>query len=430
MPFLSQGSYGCVFYPHLKCNNNIKIDNAVGKIFKINNDAIEEKKLIQYINDIDPHSKWTIPYHGSCYTNINNANSSDNISRCKHNIKGNKEQLLFQHSGVDLTNIDFNNNILLDDLIFMLPPLLKGLMSLNQKKLIHCDIKPANILFDINLKKLYIIDFGLLTSYNDIVKRNKDYVLSFNYPYFPPEFKIYSNMILHNKPITKQKILSNFETYKLTYYKNFISKFFDIDKDINNFIKKSYSDKILFENKFKTEFISKIDIYSLGISFIEIFYKLTQKNTLQIRNKPLFDEFIDKIIIPMIKIDPQFRSDPKTSYDNLLLLLNKHNINTSIYDDKITEKKFDIDKPKSPERNCSQVKKTVLKNLLKEQNKPFYGNKETLCNRFNNDFEKYNKLTKENCEKLKGKEIKDLLHKNNKPTYGTKKQMCERLLNK
>ena len=109
MPFLSQGSYGCIFYPHLKCSNNIKIDNAVGKIFKFDNNATEEKKLIQYINNIDPHSNWTIPYHGSCYTNINNANSSDNISQCKHNIKSNKEQLLFEHSGIDLTNIDFNN---------------------------------------------------------------------------------------------------------------------------------------------------------------------------------------------------------------------------------------------------------------------------------------------------------------------------------
>ena len=58
MPLIGQGSYGCIFFPKLKCNNNNnKNTNSVGKIFK-NIDAMKiEKNISEKIQKIDPNNE-------------------------------------------------------------------------------------------------------------------------------------------------------------------------------------------------------------------------------------------------------------------------------------------------------------------------------------------------------------------------------------
>lgn len=53
------------------------------------------------------------------------------------------------------------------------------------------------MLYNFDLHKLYIIDFGLLKSYNKIGKPETDYLLGHSYPYYPLEFKIYLYLIFH-----------------------------------------------------------------------------------------------------------------------------------------------------------------------------------------------------------------------------------------
>ena len=176
MPYIAEGSYGCVFSPLLKCLNNKKTtSNQASKIFNNRDSMEEEKKLAEKINKIDTNGKWTVPYYGSCFINVKQTRPNDNINKCNKYAKHIPitEQLIYKNGGIDLNHFINNfellkNTLFIDDLIPLFYNLLKGLKTLNEKQLAHCDIKPPNMLYDYDESKFYIIDFGLTTPYNKI----------------------------------------------------------------------------------------------------------------------------------------------------------------------------------------------------------------------------------------------------------------------
>lgn len=101
----------------------------------------------------------------------------------------------------------------------------------------------------------------------------------------------------------------------------------DIPTELQRFIKKCLADKELFKIKFNKEYVSKIDVYSLGISFIEMIFRISQKTS--IKNYNYFNEFLTTVIIPMIHIDPDKRYNASEALDNLNILLKKYNVTQS-----------------------------------------------------------------------------------------------------
>ena len=433
MPYIAEGSYGCVFSPPLKCLNKKKTtSNQAGKIFYSKDSMEEEKELAEKINKIDPNGKWTIPYYGSCFTNVKETRQTDNINKCNKYSKHIfiTEQLIYKNGGIDLNHFTnnfefFKNNIFIDDLIPLFYNLLKGLKSLNEKQIAHCDIKPPNMLYDFNEFKLYIIDFGLTTPYNDISSFSNYNMLNHIYPYYPPEFKIYVQLIYNKTNVNINDILENYSRYLSRGFFDFMSKYIDIPLQIKQFAIKCQKNKEVFKHKFKTEYVSKIDVFSLGMTFVEIFYRLSIKSQIKLKDKTFFDNFMKLVIVPMISMDANQRYDSIEAYNSLKTLLKKYNKKTDS-----SSSLSSISNIKIPASSCNKLKRTEIVELLKKQNKPVYGNKSVLCDRLNNIIKspKINKTPEKNCYKLKGVEIKQLLKKQNKPVYGTKKVMCERLL--
>ncbi len=433
MPYIAEGTYGCVFSPPLKCEKSTNNTQA-GKIFRTKSSMREEKKLAEKIKKIDNKGKWTVPYFGNCTTDIRKASISDNVNNCGwiNRYTTEVEQLIYQNGGIDLHQLVTNFKLLdehffLDDLIPLFVPLLKGLKELHKKEVAHCDIKPPNMLYNFELHKLYIIDFGLLQSYNKIGKRATDYLLQHTYPYYPPEFKIYSYMILHNQNISNAYILTNYRLYGIQPFVNYMYQFMDIPTELTKLIDKCSADKNTFKSKFNSEYISKIDVYSLGMTFIEIVFKISQATSTKnkIKNFNYFNEFLTTVIIPMIQIDPDKRYDASTALNKLEILLKKYNISEA------TSSQSKSKSPNLPVQNCQKLKRVEIVELLKKVNKPTYGNKKILCDRLHNIAPSPNpnvNTAQKNCEKQKAVEIKKQLEKQNKPKYGTKKQMCERLL--
>lgn len=433
MPYIAEGSYGCVFSPPLKCLNNKKTTSSqAGKIFYSKDSMKEEKELAEKINKIDPNGKWTIPYYGSCFINVKETRQTDNIDKCNKYSKHIPitEQLIYKNGGIDLNHFTnnfefFKNNVFIDDLIPLFYNLLKGLKSLNERQIAHCDIKPPNMLYDFNEFKLYIIDFGLTTPYNDISSFSNYNMLNHIYPYYPPEFKIYVQLIIHNKTnVNINDILENYTRYLPRGFLDFMSKYIDIPLQIKQFALKCQKNKEVFKHKFKTEYVSKIDVFSLGMTFIEIFYRLSIKSQIKLKDKTFFDNFMKLVIVPMISMDANQRYDSIKAYNSLKTLLKKYNKNADS-----SSSLSSISNIKIPPSSCNKLKRTEIVELLKKQNKPVYGNKSVLCDRLNNIIKspKNIKTPEKDCYKLKGTEIKQLLKAQNKPTYGNKKVMCERL---
>ena len=434
MPYIAEGSYGCVFSPPLKCLNNKKTtSNQAGKIFNNRDSMEEEKKLAEKINKIDTNGKWTVPYYGSCFINVKQTRPNDNINKCNKYAKHIPitEQLIYKNGGIDLNHFINNfellkNTLFIDDLIPLFYNLLKGLKTLNEKQLAHCDIKPPNMLYDYDESKFYIIDFGLTTPYNKISSFSNYNMLNHVYPYYPPEFKIYVQLIIHkNTNVNTSDILENYSRYLPRGFFDFMSKYIDIPLKLKQFAVKCQKNKEVFKYKFNTEYVSKIDVFSLGMTFVEIFYRLSIKSQLQLKDKTFFDNFMKLVIVPMINMDADQRYDATKAYNMLKILLKKYHKKTNS-----SSSLSSISNIKIPASNCNKLKRTEIVELLKKQNKPVYGNKSVLCDRLNNIIKspKIIKTPEKNCYKLKGVEIKQLLKKQNKPVYGTKKVMCERLL--
>lgn len=388
MPYIAEGSYGCVFSPPLKCLNNKKTTySQAGKIFNKKTSMDEEKKLVEKINKIDPKGKWTVPYYGSCFVNVNKTETNDNINKCNKYAKHIPitEQLIYKNGGIDLNRFIndfelFKNDLFIDNLIPLFYNLLKGLNTLNEKKLAHCDIKPPNILYDFNESKFYIIDFGLTTPYNGISSFSNYNMLNHVYPYYPPEFKIYVQLIIHkNTNVNTNDILENYSRYLPRGFFDFMFKYIDIPLKLKQFAIKCQKNKHVFKHKFKTEYVSKIDVFSLGMTFVEIFYRLSIKSQIQFKNRTFFDNFMKLVIVPMINMDADERYDSIRASNMLKILLKTYNKKTYS-----SSSPSSISNIKISTSNCNKLKRIEIIELLKKQNKTVYGNKSVLCDRLNN----------------------------------------------
>jgi serine/threonine protein kinase len=410
MPYIAEGTYGCGFFPHLKCTTGEKNKKAMGKIFSNPDSLTEERAISEMVQKLDPSNEFTIPFYESCTTDLSQANRNDMINRCSHTnalvSEGTTktEQLLYHFGGVDLQNLvqhfaSFRYHFI-DDFIHLLIPIIKGIIVLQKHEYIHCDIKPPNILYDDKKGKMFLIDFGLLTEFEELPL--KPMITKFAYPYYPPEFKIYHHLIdKKDKALTIiRTIAKNFDAYGSTRFKIFLKHHCGITATIEEVsakvIAKAEKDLKQFQADFTTQFVKKVDIYSLGITFVELCFVLERSNIMRVRNRQLFDAFMKTIIPRMIDFDPYERADPQTILDAIKSLSRKHKIPTSpTLKMSPIVKKIDTPNIPSPKSvsvpdDCMKLKRAQLVELLKAHNLPISGNKKTLCERLRT-------LTKEQC---------------------------------
>ena len=447
MPYIAEGTYGCGFFPHLKCTKGEEQKDAMGKIFSDHESLTEEQNISKIIQRLDPSNEFTIPFYESCTTDLSQADQSDMIDYCSHTnaliYEGTTKtrQLLYRFGGVDLQNLVRHfasyRKPYIDDFIHLLVPIIKGIVVLQKHEYIHCDIKPPNILYDDKKGKLFLIDFGLLTEFKELPQ--KTMVTKFTYPYYPPEFKMYYHLVdKKDKALTiVRTIAKNFEAYGTANFREFLKRYCGISATIEDVstrvILNATKNVKQFQVDFATQFVKKVDTYSLGITFLELCFVLERSNIMRVRNRQLFDAFMKTIIPRMIDFDPYERADPQTILDAIKSLLKSHKIPTSpsLQMSPIVKK---IDTPNIPSPksvsipdDCMKLKRAQIVGLLKAHNLPVSGNKKTLCERLRT-LSDPEKLTKEQCIKLKVAQIKKRLAK--RDAKGNKAELCDKLIKK
>jgi serine/threonine protein kinase len=331
--FVNRGAYGCVFSPPLPCKTKARTKAVrVGKIFVDPEEAKLESKNNAVMHRVDPSYRFTIRTFGECTTDVRDADPSDQIGTCsfiQENVSTQYLQLMYEHGGHDLhVVIDHPSEfptLTFDDIIPMFVPLIEGLTTLANKKIVHGDIKPGNIMYT-QKHRLVLIDYGMLTTY---AKFTRDFLphLKHTYAYYPPEMKI-MYAVYNNIDVTidmlKLSIMDNFTGWRDKQAAwEFLSEYVQQDSIRAVYLRyKGYSNATHLIQAEMPVLMRKLDTYSLGMSIMELFYSMRHNRCRDLRR---CHDFIMAVVVPMIRFNINDRCTPHAAYRNMLAFKKKFN---------------------------------------------------------------------------------------------------------
>jgi len=323
--YVAEGTYGCVFEPPIKCRPESvtyevsKDPAAVGKIFKSSSAFTKEREEAQRINKLDPKHVFTVPYKGAC-TVLRTAFNDAELNKCRL-LQGSTmpyfSELIYKNGGYHLTSLyrpekgKVAPKVVFDDLIKRSLPVLEGLATLLKKGFVHVDIKPDNMLYEPKSKKMYLIDFGMICTRQEV--KTMYHLHVHRYPYYPPEFKTFYNMHAGTRDfgLTYDFVRQNFDCLIRHQFEAWLERRWpsgnykgDLEAAIRSMLSKS-----LFEvvKDFDAIFAGVTDSYSVGISMVIIMYFLECTGALQVRSQKFVDSAMREVFFPMMHPNPYMR---------------------------------------------------------------------------------------------------------------------------
>ena len=346
---IGEGSKTCIFQPNLPCiNSDIDIsDDKVSKVFltnKVTHNLDEEISFNKKISKLPKSDKWAVTLFNRC--NVGNyaeiLKIEKDIKKCLENQKisindfnKNKIMLYGLYGGIDMyDHVDkFFNNFdakIIFDFFKKTHSLFYGLHIMNKNNILHYDIKGGNMVYSDN--KYKYIDFGISTTFDNISKIKKRALKEYNtnriYEYYPYElFYVFINKNNISKELRKKPFANRKHHEHLEYIHNVA-----FNRNINNEIMENI--KAIKNNKIKrTKVIKSIDIYSLGITLINILIDRINKYSYveninenkKIINKILYHPTllpITKLLKRMTEISCNQRIEPYDALKELENILN------------------------------------------------------------------------------------------------------------
>ena len=206
---LSQGGFGCVYYPGLTCSGKSGKDKKiVTKLQRENFNAKNEISIGDIIMTIPDYQDYFLPVIDSCLVNIRNINPK-NITDCQVIDKGKNLPLILMTIPY-IKNYEFlklftlkaklGNKQLIQTIFYTYTYILSSIQYLLDKKLVHLDIKSENILFNLKTKTPLLIDFGISINMSNGLPRDKwdkyFYIYAPQYYVWPLEVHVI-NFLLH-----------------------------------------------------------------------------------------------------------------------------------------------------------------------------------------------------------------------------------------
>lgn len=198
--YIGSGTYGCVITPPVSeskyiIKEDVKyIDRAnddISKIFKSKLRYYEyELDILKRIQQIDPTNTFTTKLKAAHYISADALQGSSTLQKCleKSDVY---YQIILENGG---KTINSNYTITFKKFLSLFKTFLAGMITLQNNKIVHRDIKPINVL--ITSKKINLIDWGLYCYAEDLFKSKYKHVLAYDYEYYPPEFYI-AYVLLH-----------------------------------------------------------------------------------------------------------------------------------------------------------------------------------------------------------------------------------------
>jgi serine/threonine protein kinase len=344
---VGEGSYGCVHNPPLKCRDNLynpdptKVSKILTK--KNANSELKEFKLIQAA---DKKEDFHLGKPGSCFPDNTEVNAKA-IDQCRDFSSfeiDNYKLLLLKNGGQDLSNIDdkltklkvnSTNRRRLENFWLDMSRLIYGSNVLIDKGLVHHDLKQQNIVYNEDTGRVNFIDFGLMTTTKEMLKKAN----GSRYPFgshwsFPPDI-LYFNYVAYKRmtALTGRKKLEYIQNEFKKYNTPFeIIKTYLIDKNEDNidFLKRttwSYFElcmRLKNDDDSYKEFINKsfetFDNYSIGFSLFSIL-----QNTKELIDEKLYND-LRLLFLSMMSFNVFERPSPSEVVDKYEFILKSNRL--------------------------------------------------------------------------------------------------------
>ncbi len=304
--FFSQGSYGCVSYPAIKCNMKTQTKKNISKLVKndfFSKNELNIGKLLNKIVKKENIEKANIFLFYNKYCKIQETKLKKDYKsfyeKCdlldKKKIATNKSKYLVMYSKYIESKeiyVYLNDSITWTKIFLFYKFMLKSLHILIKYKIVHCDLSQKNILIS-NKETFHIIDFGLSFYYKKCFKKNKQLnmkYLKLLFIYYPKHifwsfeyhlicFLLHENIIPDKNILRKlanelylnnnifnllyKKELEHFINKSIDFYYNIINEYQNIETLIEVLINESYY---------------TWDLYSLSLLCLTKIYKYNMEN--------------------------------------------------------------------------------------------------------------------------------------------------------
>jgi serine/threonine protein kinase len=294
---LSEGGYGCVYYPGLSCDGKELTGNDakkyISKVQLLSSSARNEIHISHLIKQIPFYDRYFVPIIEHCQIEVGELDKGllrscdlfkeqniDVKSSLKDKFSIMKMNYVDSTTFTDYIDLIDDSKKMLNTIIESYKYLLIAIQKLYNQHIIHYDLKGENILYHIAQNHPLIIDFGLSIDLKGL-KHNDDYKKAF-YVYSPdyylwcPEIQVLSYLYTISDKPTKTEY-KNIAIECVKYNKGLHNGVFntkDIDDYRNELIKELQS----YYGKSRHEVTKSIldksshtwDNYSLSILFLKI----------------------------------------------------------------------------------------------------------------------------------------------------------------
>ena len=187
---LSQGGFGCVFYPGINCDGSSNNDPAIAtKVQKRDFNSENEADIGEIVSKISGYEMFFLPVIDECSVNIRKANNNS-LQKCEVIQDLEEDYVAMDIPYMKQTELpQMLKTMPAKDMILTIVEsyryLLMALDKLINAKVIHFDLKLENVLFKKETTNPRIIDFGISIPFDKLNKTNmKKYFYIFAPDYY------------------------------------------------------------------------------------------------------------------------------------------------------------------------------------------------------------------------------------------------------